>query len=919
MVCMCRTLALVTAVVLMITLIQCLPTVQADAPLVKVNQLDYPKSVGTDSSVVVTIQVSYSDKFGMIDVGIWDVGKGVVVQSLVSNVTLAGPGQASFTFSLRAPSHPGRWDLEGITRAWVQDAWFTDKAGFVSFSILVLDTATLILNNLQPGASVIIDGARYTANATIFIRQLKLGIHTVETSELNREELGSRFIFVKWSDGASSNPRTIVLSENLTISPTYVRQYLLTVNSDYVSTGSGWYDEDKLAQFVGPETYTSPIFFGLFTGSYQFSSWSGDSQSNSPISTVVMNGPKSVTSHWTRTGIQLSLSGVADLFLFASCILMLRRGLTMRGKLNRKGKDVVKSFALLLLILLTFVISNPVLVYGQLPTPTNASIVSIGDADWFYWNQPASDTCIFWLGGGTEYSQGGYLINPLEYESFGTIRFLQDLTKFYCVVALEKGAYRFSDTTNRTIYQELIQGQFSIDRQVHQWIIAQGYKHTFIFGYSVGAMAAASIAVSDSQDWTSSDGLVLITALLTANVISDAHSMNTNLLLLYGNAPEFQLTGIKFFENAPSEGWHGPSYFHKEIHIRNDMGHEVWSPLKTNTYSPIALRIIVNFIEKSKALQIGKVPTSGSEARQVQDKGDFDIFSVTSPLKIFWDEPFFVNVLVTLHNSSTGSLVAYDSTKNQTLAVMDFSTPKQSQLANVRLNMPTVNSSQTSFSLMILQKHNDKWQVASKYYPMRVNATSQVTLRILTHVPNSRILIDNATYVASATGLLQIGMSRGVHTVEVQAAIDRNDRHYFFTRWNDSNPSPSRSMQFDDDTSLEAMYQTQYHVTVVSSYGTTSGTGWYDVNSTLEPSISPLALSNPSVLFDHWSNGDDAYGLGAPIQVHSPMIIRANWADVREPQSDRGSVVWTAFCICLFSILFVLDLRRIRNSRRSLV
>ncbi len=912
MVCMSRTCAIMTATVLMIALIQSMPMVQADAPPVRVIQLDYPKSVVTNSLFVVTIQVSYSDKFGMIDVGIWDVGKGLVIESLVSNVTLAGPGTASFTFSLRAPSYPGRWNLEGITRAWVQNAWFTDKAGFASFSVVVLNTATLTLNGLPPGASVIIDGAKYTANATNFTKELKLGTHTVEVPELIQEKLGSRFILVKWSDGASSNSRTLILTGNLSISPTFVRQYLLTVNSDYQSTGSGWYDEGKLAQFVAPRTYTSPAFFGLFTGSYEFSSWSGDSQSNSPTSTVVMNGPKTVAPHWTRTSIQPSLSGVADLFILASCILVFRRGLIMKGKLNRKRGDVVKSLALLL-ISLAILTSNPVLVSGQLPTPTNASIVTIGDADWYYWNQPASDTCILWLGGGTEYSQGGYLINPLEYESFGTIRFLQDLTKFYCVVALEKGSYRFSDIPNRTIYQELFQGRFSIDRQVHQWIIAQGYKHTFIFGYSVGAMAAASIAVSNPEDWDGSNGLVLITALLPTNVIPAAHSLNTNLLLLYGNAPEFQLTGTKFFENTPSEGWHGPSYFHKEIHVLDDMGHEVWSPLKTNTYSPIALKIVVNFIERSKAFQIGKIPTTGSEAGQSQDNWNFDISSVTSPTKVFWDEPFFVNALVTLHNSSTGTLVAYDSAKNQTLAATDFSTPKLSKLANIRLNMPPINSSQT-FSLIILQKHN-KWQVASKYYPVKVDATSQVTLRILTHVPNSHILIDNTTYSTSSTGLLQIGISRNVHKIEVQAAIDRNDTRYSFIHWNDSDPSPLRSTQFDNDTSLEAIYQTQYHVNVASPYGTTNGTGWYEADSALEPSISPLALSNPPVLFDHWTNGNDAYGLGTPIQVHSPMIIRANWIDVNEPQVNRGSVPWTAFCISLFSILLILDLRRIRSPR----
>ena len=91
------------------------------------------------------------------------------------------------------------------------------------------------------------------------------------------------------------------------------------------------------------------------------------------------------------------------------------------------------------------------------------------------------------------------MINPFEYESFGTIKFLQSLTQYYCVVALEKGSSPSNDYPNRTIYQEYFQGQLSIAKQLHQWITSHGYTHIFLIGYSVGTEVSASIALTDPQ------------------------------------------------------------------------------------------------------------------------------------------------------------------------------------------------------------------------------------------------------------------------------------------------------------------------------------------------------------------------------------------------------------------------------------
>jgi hypothetical protein len=213
-----------------------------------------------------------------------------------------------------------------------------------------------------------------------------------------------------------------------------------------------------------------------------------------------------------------------------------------------------------------------------------------------------------------------------------------------------------------------------------------------------------------------------------------------------------------------------------------------------------------------------------------------------------------------------------------------------------------------------MQKRNDNWQVVAKSYTVRVDATSQVTLQILTGVPDNRILIDGAVYYTSSTGLLQLQTCSGVHTIELQPAVARNDTRYLLTGWSDAAASPLRTIQLDNDTSLMAVYRSQYRVSVVSPFGATSGYGWRDANSTLEPQIVPIALTEPTLLFDHWTYGKEAYGLGAPIVVRSPMIIRADWTSIEPSRDDGGSAFLAAFSIGLFMILLVLDLNRTRKS-----
>ena len=893
-----------------------LPLAYANEPPTRIIAVYYPTMVQTGELFTVRIQVAYSARFGMMDVGIWDLGTGSVIQSLVTNATLSGPGYGEYSFSLKASRDPGVWRLAAITRAWVQDAWFNDKAGEFDFSVQIAENGVLVLNELQPDLTISLDGSSMAANSSTIVIVLKLGsVHSLGVPQQLQEGVGRRLIFVRWSDGQSSNPLSILFKENMSLSPIYVTQYLLTVNSGMsISGGGGWYQEGEVAQFGIPTTVqNSPSFFGLFTDTSQFTNWSGDSTSTEPITTVVMDGPKTVVAEWKHSLIFPNLNALSVIFTVGSLVLGINVLVKDRHLRRRNGTKIVR-LSVILLILIP-IISPTIPVFGQLPVSANKIVVQIGDASWYYWKQPESDTCILWLGGGLEYSQGGYLLNPLEYESFGTIRFLQDLTKYYCLIALEKGATPSPSVSNRTIYQELIQGQFYVGKQLHQWIKAQGYKHIFLIGYSVGTEAAASIATSDPQTWTSSDGLILITAWLPPTAIDGASNLNSNLMLLYGHAPTFEPTGLGFYQKAPIEGWHGHGYLHKEFHVLNQMGHEVWSPLKDNSYSTMAIGVTVNFIETSKALQFEHVTFNSNMTDH--DAGTYVISRAEAPHTVMWGDPFFASAFVTSSNPSNTdvALAAYDFGTSQILSVNQFN--GTTLPSSIRLNLPPVaNSSQLSFSVFVLERDDKGWKAVSKPYPVELSATDQILFRVSGLVPNTDLTVDSSEYVVPPTGQVEVETHRGLHSYAVQATVYQNNTRYFFVQWDDLNTSTVRSMTLTENTTVGALYRVQYLVTVTSPNGTTGGSGWYDANSSSQPSLHPIVGGQPPLAFDSWTNGKESFQLGDPIQVQSPMVIHAVWNHEPSAQIDSSAVAWVMASGILFSLMLILN---VKLGRRKLV
>ena len=263
---------------------------------------------------------------------------------------------------------------------------------------------------------------------------------------------------------------------------------------------------------------------------------------------------------------------------------------------------------------------------------------------------------------------------------------------------------------------------------------------------------------------------------------------------------------MQFYQAAPNEGWHGSYYFHKEFHVFQDAGHEVWTIRNTGAYDSQAFEITVNFIETCKALQL-------KQNNLQQINGTFRINSVLAPEKVPPGEVFLLQVNFTSSRAPDMPtvLIAYDILDQKILSTIAIS--NSSTGLNVPLIIPPTNTTALDLSITMLQENNGTWFPVSMPYNVTVSVTNLVTLIVEVTNPNSTVVFDGVSYSASASGELRLQTSRGIHIIEVQPIIyvDNMTRRVF-VEWEDTTVADPRTIVLSTDTQVSAVYQTQYFV-----------------------------------------------------------------------------------------------------------
>lgn len=107
---------------------------------------------------------------------------------------------------------------------------------------------------------------------------------------------GTRYAFLAWTgDSTATTARaSVTMDEPKAVTATWTTQHYLTiVSARGETTGEGWYEEGERA-----EISIAPLEMREGNARYEFAGWTGDVVATTPVASVTMDGPKSVTATW---------------------------------------------------------------------------------------------------------------------------------------------------------------------------------------------------------------------------------------------------------------------------------------------------------------------------------------------------------------------------------------------------------------------------------------------------------------------------------------------------------------------------------------------------------------------------------------------------------------------------------------------
>ena len=874
------------------------------SPVARIVDVQSPSHIRPGEDFSVTVAVEYSDAHST-DIAIIDAATGFVLASK-DLFTPMPAGTTVFTFHLSGPNQPGVWELLTTVRTWWYNGWYSNQnGGTFRFNIEVVrpTTGTLSIRSNLPSAVVTVDNDLYKVPQEGLYLQTERGLHTIAAKSPLVLDNGTRTVFDHWSDGVHSSQRQMYVADRLDLSAVYVTEFYLLVRSNLGETlGSGWYVAGTNATFAVlrlGSTTRSPTDSGV---DYEFSHWSGDSESTSSVSWVMMDRPKTVSANWSEDASARSKSQIVSIslvFLLCSGILaaigvILRRLSAVKSHdgFPRSGRALRKLMPML--VLLMMIVGSSTVQDTYASNPFQPESIAIGDAVWYRWSVAASDTCLLWLGGGIA-EHSSLTVNPYEYESYNTVRFIQDLANYYDVLALKKGTVSSVDTTlNRTMFVEPYPGRTNFIKSIRAWAKIQGYAHLYIVGYSVGALAAAKeLVLANPEDWASPDGLVLITPQIPQDVSTKASTLRASLLVLYGEGmpEEFISSGERFFQNAPEDGWRGAFWYHKEYHVISDVQHEVWTNWESGDYDGRAALLTTKFIETSKSLQfenekehISRIATNLTNDTESTGQVNIHMRYIVSPDRVRAGQAFktTTNLQFKLSSNFTIAVVAFDIGKGsiESVSIKRLYGNGEAQFTNIILANGT--SSRLHFALISLIRLEDGWVLLKDGVKrFLTEVTDSVTLTVVLGYPSREVELDGNRYLTGADGRFTANVTRGEHTISVPPVIELgNTSRAVFLQWNETISSPTLTLRLSGDASLLAIYLRQYYLSVRSLFGHTTGTGWHDENEIVTFQVTPpVVLDERTHFFAGWSGDSSDPSPASRIHMNGPKSISALWED----------------------------------------
>jgi hypothetical protein len=172
-------------------------------------------------------------------------------------------------------------------------SWITLEASWSTLPFPYL----LTIKSPFPNVSVKIDGFPFFTNENGVLKvRVPSGLRKVEAQKTIGLNDGSQAFFAGWSDGDPSNPKSIMVKEDLVLKMNYEKRFEVKVESDYGNPkGQGWYSLGSLAN-ISVETIVDN---GNGTR-ILFKGWEGDASLKNANISIKVDGPKILKANWGK-------------------------------------------------------------------------------------------------------------------------------------------------------------------------------------------------------------------------------------------------------------------------------------------------------------------------------------------------------------------------------------------------------------------------------------------------------------------------------------------------------------------------------------------------------------------------------------------------------------------------------------------
>lgn len=176
-----------------------------------------------------------------------------------------------------------------------------------------------------------------------------------------------------------------------------------------------------------------------------------------------------------------------------------------------------------------------------------------------------------------------------------------------------------------------------------------------------------------------------------------------------------------------------------------------------------------------------------------------------------------------------------------------------------------------------LNKANDQ-----AIFSLNVGPTLIITVPLNVTTGNTTTWVRVNGILYNITGSeLKTSVAAGLVTIEVASAVlTSNASRQLFIGWSDGNAQNPRQITVANNTSISARYKSQYLLTVNSSGGVTSPSGWFDANASVTvtaTSPSNVVSQSSRMLFAYWSGDIQSYSSTVALNLTKPFSLKAHW------------------------------------------